>query len=111
MNLKIQHWAFVAPKMSRDLSEYFEGILDFIKDAPSVFLHAFTFADPNIATLTDMDGIISYTIPPPGVMKAFRRRHPPIVAITMCKTTDPRICLALRTPNEPVKTPVARKVR
>ena len=53
---KIQNWAFVAPKMSRDLSEYFEGILDFIKDDPSVFVHAFTFEDPNIAILADMDG-------------------------------------------------------
>ena len=91
---KIQNWAFVAPKMSRDLSEYFEGILDFIKDDPSVFLHAFTFADPNIAMLADMDGIISYTVPPPDVMKAFNRRRPPIVAITMCWTADPKICCA-----------------
>ena len=30
MSRSIQNWAFVAPKMSRDLSEYFEGILDFI---------------------------------------------------------------------------------
>ena len=94
MGRKIQNWAFVAPKMSRDLSEYFEGILDFIKDDPSIFLHAFTFADSDIAALRDMDGIISYTIPPSETMRVFRKPHPPIVAITMCKTTDPKICCA-----------------
>ena len=49
MNWKIQNRAFVAPKMSRDLSEYFEGILDFVKYDPSIFLHSFTFTDRNIA--------------------------------------------------------------
>ena len=57
MSRSIQNWAFVAPKMSRDLSEYFEGILDFIKDDPSIFLHAFTFADSDIRTIADMDGV------------------------------------------------------
>ena len=99
MDRKIQNWAFVAPKMSRDLSEYFEGILDFIKDDPSVFLHAFTFADSNIATIADMDGVISYTVPPPEVMSVFKRPHPPIVAITMCKPSDPSICTAHIDPN------------
>ena len=99
MNGKIQNWAFVAPKMSRDLSEYFEGILDFIKDDPSIFLHAFTFADRNISDLRSMHGIISYTVPPPEVMKVFRGRHPPIVAITMCKPTDPTLCYAHIDPN------------
>ena len=92
MDRKIQNWAFVAPKMSRDLSEYFEGILDFIKDDPSIFLHAFTFADSDIGTIADMDGVISYTVPPPEVMSVFRKSRPPIVAITMCRPTDPRIC-------------------
>ena len=94
MGRSIQNWAFVAPKMSRDLSEYFEGILDFIKDDPSIFLHAFTFADSDIGTIADMDGVISYTVPPPEVMSVFRKDRPPIVAITMCKPTDPRICAA-----------------
>ena len=94
MSRSIQNWAFVAPKMSRDLSEYFEGILDFIKDDPSIFLHAFTFADSDIGTIADMDGVISYTVPPPEVMSVFRKSRPPIVAITMCKPTDPRICAA-----------------
>ena len=94
MSGKIQNWAFVAPKMSRDLSEYFEGILDFVKDDPSIFLHAFTFADSNVATIADMDGIISYTVPPPEVMKVFGGSHPPLVAITMCEPTDPTICYA-----------------
>ena len=94
MKREIQNWAFVAPKMSRDLSEYFEGILDFIKDDPSIFLHAFTFADRTISQLRSMHGIISYTIPPPDVMKVFGKTHPPIVAITMCKPKDPTICYA-----------------
>ena len=94
MGRRIQNWAFVAPKMSRDLSEYFEGILDFVKDDPSIFLHAFTFADSNVATIADMDGIISYTVPPPEVMKVFGGSHPPLVAITMCEPTDPTICYA-----------------
>ena len=87
MGRSIQNWAFVAPKMSRDLSEYFEGILDFIKDDPSIFLHAFTFADSDIGTIADMDGVISYTVPPPDVMSVFRKSRPPVVAITMCKPT------------------------
>lgn len=99
MRRKIQNWAFVAPKMSRDLSEYFEGILDFVKDDPTIFLHAFTFADRNIADLSSMHGIISYTVPPPDVMKVFKKPHPPIVAITMCKPTDPTICYAHIDPN------------
>ena len=94
MGRRIQNWAFVAPKMSRDLSEYFEGILDVIKDDPSIFLHAFTFDDENVATIADMDGIISYTVPPPEVMKVFGRRRPPLVAITMCRPADPGICCA-----------------
>ena len=91
---RIQNWAFVAPKMSRDLSEYFEGILDFVKSDPSVFLHSFTFADPSVATIANMDGIISYTVPPPEVMKVLGRAHPPLVAITMCKPKDPSVCYA-----------------
>ena len=94
MDRKFQNWAFVAPKMSRDLSEYFEGVLDFVKDDPSVFLHAFTFADRNIADLRSMHGIISYTVPPPEVMKVLGRSRPPIVAITMCRPTDPSLCYA-----------------
>ena len=94
MNGKIQNWAFVAPKMSRDLSEYFEGVLDFIKDDPSIFLHAFTFADRNISDIRSMHGIISYTVPPPEMMKVFGKEHPPIVAITMCKPRDPSLCYA-----------------
>ena len=99
MNGRIQNWAFVAPKMSRDLSEYFEGVLDFIKDDPSIFLHSFTFADGNIADLRSMHGIISYTVPPPEVMKVFGGRHPPIVAITMCKPLNPSLCYAHIDPN------------
>ena len=88
--------------MSRHLSEYFEGILDFVKDDPSIFLHSFTFADRNIAALADMDGIISYTVPPPEVMEVFRatgRPHPPLVAITMCKPKDQTIATAHIDPN------------
>lgn len=99
MKRKIQNWAFIAPKMSRDLSEYFEGILDFIKDDPSVFLHAFTFDDPNIATVGDMDGVISYTVPPPKVMSVFRRKRPPLVAITMCAPKSRAVCYAHIDPN------------
>ena len=94
MERKFQNWAFVAPKMSRDLSEYFEGVLDFIKDDPSIFLNAFTFGDPDVTALANMDGIISYTVPPPKVMKALGKSHPPLVAITMCKQADPSICYA-----------------
>ena len=94
MKRKIQNWAFIAPKMSRDLSEYFEGILDFIKDDPSVFLHAFTFDDPNIAALADMDGIISYTVPPKKVMSVFGKKYPPLVAITMCAPKNRKLCYA-----------------
>ena len=94
MSGKLQNWAFVAPKMSRDLSEYFEGILDFIKDDPSIFLNAFTFGDSDIGALRNMDGILSYTVPPPDVMKVFGKTRPPIVAITMCKPKDPAICTA-----------------
>ena len=94
MGRKFQNWAFVAPKMSRDLSEYFEGVLDFVKDDPSVFLHEFTFADRNISDLRSMHGIISYTVPPPEVIKVLRRPRPPIVAITMCRPTAPSLCYA-----------------
>ena len=97
MNLEIQNWAFIAPQLSRHLSEYFEGILDFVKDNPSIFLHSFTFADRNIAALPNMDGIISYAVPPPEVMEVFRasgKPHPPLVAITMCKPKDRTITYA-----------------
>ena len=94
MSRKFQNWAFVAPKMSRDLSEYFEGILDFIKDEPSIFLNAFTFDDPDVSALANMDGIISYTVPPQDVMNSLGESHPPLVAITMCKRADPSICYA-----------------
>ena len=94
MKRRLQYWAFVAPKMSRDLSEYFEGVLDFVKSDPSIFLSSFTFGDANIAALREMDGVISYTVPPPEVLKVFRRKRPPIVAITMCRPSAPWICCA-----------------
>ena len=94
MSRQIQNWAFVAPKMSRDLSEYFEGILDFIKTDPSIFLHAFTFGDSDIKTIKNMDGIISYTVPPAKVMKMLGRTPPPLVAITMRKPENASVCYA-----------------
>ena len=99
VNRKIQNWAFVAPKMSRDLSQYFEGILDFIKTDPSIFLHAFTFGDPDIKTIRNMDGIISYTVPPAKVMKALGRVPPPLVAITMRRPENASVCVAHIDPN------------
>jgi len=46
---KIQNWAFIAPKFSRDLSQYFEGFVDFVKDDPAIFAHAFVYDDPNLS--------------------------------------------------------------
>lgn len=94
MTDKIQNWAFIAPKMSRDLSEYFEGILDYVRNNPLIFVHSFTFSDPHLAALPKMDGIISYAIPPPEVMRLFKGRHPPMIAITMRQPTIPTMAYA-----------------
>jgi len=102
MNGKVQNWAFAAPRMSTDLGQYFAGILDAVREDPSVFLHSFVFSDPNVAALADMDGIISYTVPPKEVMEIFDlldKPHPPMVVITMCKPTDPSVCYAHIDPN------------
>jgi len=68
--------------------------MDYVKDDPSIFLHSFTFRDENIADLRHMDGIISYTVPPREVMKLLGKKHPPLIAITMCKPADPSIVCA-----------------
>lgn len=97
MTGKIQNWAFIAPRMSRDLSEYFAGILDCIKTRPDIFLHSYTFGDTDLSPLASMDGIISYTVPPASFWDIFKtsgRPHPPMVAITMCKPTNPSIAYA-----------------
>jgi len=97
MGRKIQNWAFVAPKMSRDLSEYYAGILDRIKVRPEIFLHAYTFDDGDLSQLANMDGIISYTVPPKEIRRIFKtagKRRPPTVAITMCKPDDTSIACA-----------------
>jgi len=97
MSKTVQSWAFVAPRMSSDLGQYYAGILDAVREDPAIFLHAFVFSDPNVAALAEMDGIISYTVPPKEVMEIFDllgKPHPPTVVITMCKPTDPSVCYA-----------------
>jgi len=94
MHRRIQNWAFVAPRMSHDMSQYLEGILDFTKDDPSIFVHALTFDDSDRTALRTLDGIISYAVPPRKMTDALPSPHPPIVTITMCKPVDPTLAYA-----------------
>jgi len=97
MKHKIKKWAFIVPKLSRDMSEYFAGILDYIKSRPEIFLYNFTFADRDLSALAKMDGIISYTKPSADVLKVFDEAgipRPPIVVITMCEPDDPSFAYA-----------------
>lgn len=97
MKRKIKKWAFVTPKLSRDMSEYFAGVLDFIKSRPEIFLYNYTFADRDLSALAKMDGIISYSMPTAEVLKVFEDAgvtRPPTVVITMKQPTDPSFAYA-----------------
>jgi len=97
MGRRIQNWAFVAPRMSRDLGEYFAGVLDCVKVRPEIFLHYYAFADSDLSPLADMDGLVSYTVPPKAVWDIFAaagKPRPPTVAITMRDPTDKSIAYA-----------------
>ena len=83
---KFEKWAFILPDFSRPMSEYYAGILDFIKDHPNIILDCFTHGERKIRRLADIDGFITYGIPPEGLIakiNAQNRRRPPAVAITL----------------------------
>ncbi len=68
------------------MSEYYAGILDFLKDYPEILLECFTYGEQDFAHLAACDGFISYGIPPPEMMariRATKGRAPAVVAITM----------------------------
>jgi len=97
MSRKIQNWAFIAPRMSRDLSEYFAGILDCVKHRPEIFLHSFTYTQADLSQITEMDGIISYTQPDAAFWELFRkagRPRPPTVVITTCRPKNRSLAYA-----------------
>jgi len=97
MSRKIQNWAFIAPRMSHDLSEYFAGILDCVKTRPDIFLHYYTFFDTDLSQMTEMDGIISYTLPDVSFQDLLHkagRPSPPTVVITTCRPNSHSLAYA-----------------
>lgn len=98
---KYEKWAFIQPDFSRHMSEYYAGILDFIKDHPNIILDCFTHGERKIRRLADIDGVISYGIPPEGLIakiNAQNRRRPPAVAITLRDVAPANFAIAYMNP-------------
>lgn len=88
----MQKWAFLVPKLSREMSDYYCGILDHIKSRPEIFLAEFTYDDKNLDVLTEFDGLITYLEPPDTVWKPFRDKHlkiPPTITISFGEDHKP----------------------
>lgn len=86
MKAKLQKWAFMQPQYSRHMSEYYVGILDFLKTHPEIILECFSYNETDTERLSMTDGFITYAIPPKDLMSrvhAHGRGRPPAVAITM----------------------------
>ena len=87
MTRQLHKWAFLQPEFSRHLSEYYAGILDFLRNHPEIVLECFGYDEQDAERLAQIEGFITYAVPPKELLKrvnALARRHPPAVAITMC---------------------------
>jgi len=99
---RIKKLAFIAPRMSRDLSDYYAGVLDCIRNHPEIFVDVFTFGGNDLSRLAGVDGIISYSLPPQEVWDVFDSRglpRPPTVAITTLTKAPPNVAIAHIDPN------------
>ena len=97
----LEKWAFIHPGVSRHMSEYHEGILDFIKDHPNIILDSFTHGEKNISRFADINGFITYGIPPEGLVSkvnALNRRQTPAIAITLRDVAPENFALAYMDP-------------
>lgn len=91
MNSRTKKWALIMPKMSRNMTDYYCGILDYVKSRPDIFLEYYTFSDRDLSKLVEVDGIISYLMPPKEFRELFHdgsRPLPPTVVISIKKHND-----------------------
>ena len=109
----LEKWAFIHPGVSRHMSEYYEGILDFIKDHPNIILDSFTHGEKNISRFADINGFITYGIPPEGLISkvnALNRRQTPAIAITLRDVAPENFARAYMDPSK-IAEAVVEKLR
>lgn len=95
------------------MCEYYAGILDFIKSHPNIILDSFTPVERKISRFLDIDGLITYGIPPKGLIdkvNALNRGRPPAVAITFRDVAPANFALARMDPFK-VAEAVVEKLR
>lgn len=113
MTSRLRKWAFMQPHFSRHMSEYYAGILDFLRNHPEIVLECFGYNERDVVRLSQIEGFITYGVPPKELVDKVHtlcRRRPRAVAITMCEKVPANFARAYIDPFE-VSAKVFEKLR